>query len=52
MFLFEKSLIGVYCNGLYDLEEKHAMAEYKQTAQAKMLMSQISTRKRDQQLVK
>ena len=23
MFLFEKSLIGIYCNRLYDLGERH-----------------------------
>ena len=25
MFLFNKSLIGVYCNRLYDLEERHGV---------------------------
>ena len=36
MSLFEKSLIGAYCNRLYDLKERqdpfHAKAELKQTA--------------------
>ena len=45
MFLFGKSLIGAYCNRLYDLEKGmvpfHAMAEFKQTAQAKILITQI-----------
>ena len=45
MFLVEKSLIGAYCNTFYDLGERHgffhAMAELKQTVQAKILMSQI-----------
>ena len=45
MFLFKKSLIGTYWIRLYDLGQRHgpfhAMAELKQTAQAKILMSQI-----------
>ena len=48
MFLFKKSLIGAYCNRLYDLEERalfHAMAELKQPTQAKILMSQILIQK-------
>ena len=24
MFLFEKSIIGIYCNRLYDLKESHS----------------------------
>ena len=55
MFLFEKSLIGAYCNRLYDLKKGraffHAKAELKQTAQAKILMSQILIRKRGHQIV-
>ena len=51
MFLFEKSVIGAYCNRLYDLKESHspfhAVAELKQIAQAKILMSQILIRKRE-----
>ena len=42
MFLLEKSLIGSYCNKLYDL---------KQTAQAKISMSPILIRKRNHQIV-
>ena len=42
MFLIEKSLIGADCNGLYNLAKGmalfHAMAEFKQTAQAKIIM--------------
>ena len=45
MFLFEKSLIGVYCNRLYDLGERpatfHTVVELKQSAQAKVLMPPI-----------
>ena len=47
MFSFDKRFIGVYCNRLrYMTYGKgvapfNAMAELKQTAQAKMLMSQI-----------
>ena len=45
MFLFEKSLTGASWNKLYDLRERHgpfyAMAELKQTAEVKILMSQI-----------
>ena len=54
MFLFEKSLIGAYCNRLYDFKEKqgpfHAMAELKQTALAKILMSPIVIPKRAHQI--
>ena len=50
MLLFEKSVIGIYCNRLYDLKESHspfhAMTELKQIAQAKILMSAILIRKR------
>ena len=42
MFLFEKSLIDVYCNWLYNKEKGlaffRAMAELKQTAPAKILI--------------
>ena len=45
MYLFKKSLTGVYWKWLYDLGERHdpfhAMAELKQTAWAKILISQI-----------
>ena len=55
MFLFEKSLVGVYCNRLYVSKERHglfhAMAELKQIAQAKILMSQIFIRKQAHQIV-
>ena len=54
MFLFDKSLISAYCNRLYDLKKGmvlHAMAELKQTVQAKILMSQILIRKRAHQIV-
>ena len=55
MSLFEKSLIGAYCNRLYDLKERqdpfHAKAELKQTAQAKILMSPVLIRKRAHQIV-
>ena len=55
MVLFETSVIGVYCNRLYDLKERqrpfHAKAELKQTAQAKILMSPILIRKRAHQIV-
>ena len=55
MFLFEKSLIGAYCNRSYDLKKDsvlfHAKAELKQTAQAKILMSGILIRKRAHQIV-
>ena len=55
MFLFEKSVIGVYCNRLYDLKERqrhfHAKAKLKQTALAKILMSPILIRKRAHQIV-
>ena len=41
MFLFEKSLTGVYCNRLCDLGERHnffhAMAELKQNSAGKNL---------------
>ena len=53
MFLFEKSVIGTYCNRLYDLNMAksrapfHAMAELKQIAQAKIFMSKILIRKRE-----
>ena len=43
MFSLKKRIIGAYCNRLYDLGKRrgvfHAMAELKQTAQAKILMS-------------
>ena len=56
MFLFQKSVIGAYCNRLYDLEEGmapfDAMVELKQTAQVKILMSEISIQKRGYQIVK
>ena len=49
MFSFGKGLIGAYWISLYDLGKDmapfHAMAELKQTAQAKILMSQILIRK-------
>ena len=55
MFLFEKSIIGAYCNRLYDLSKGgapfHAKTELKQTAQAKILMSPILIRKRAHQIV-
>ena len=55
MFLFDGSLIGVYCNRLYDLKKSrvtfHAMTELKQTAQSKILMSQILKQKRAHQIV-
>ena len=55
MFLFENSVIGAYCNWLYDLKERqdpfHAMTELKQTAQAKILMSPIIIQKRAHQIV-
>ena len=55
MFLFEKSLIGAYCNRLYDLKKGsapfHAKAKLKQTAQAKILVSPILIRKRAHQIV-
>ena len=55
MFLFEKSLIGAYCNRLYDLKKAsapfHAKGELKQTALAKILMSPILLRKRAHQIV-
>ena len=45
MFVFDKSLIGAYCNRLYDSEENiaffYAIAKLKQTAQAKILVSPI-----------
>ena len=45
MFLLEKSLIGVYCNRLYDLRERHgSFLCYDRIiakAPAKILMSQI-----------
>ena len=55
MFLFEKSLIGAYCNR-YMTKRKgrtpfHAKAELKQTSQAKILMSSILIRKRAHQIV-
>ena len=28
MFLFEKSVIGIYCNKLYDLKESHSPFSY------------------------
>ena len=52
MFLFENRLIGAYCNRLYDLGEWHAIAELKQTAQAKISKSQILIRKPAHQIVK
>ena len=56
MFLFEKSSIGAYSNRLYDLGKGmvlfHAKAEFKQTAQEKILMSQMLIRKRAHQIVK
>ena len=55
MLLFEKSLIGAYCNRLYDLGKSrapfHATAELKQTALVKILISSISTQKRAHQIV-
>ena len=55
MFLLEKSLIGAYCNKLYDLNKGsvpfHAKAELKQTALAKILMSPILIRNRAHQIV-
>ena len=55
MFLFEKSVIGAYCNRLYDLKKGmtpfHAEAELKQTGQAKIVMSPILIRKRAHQIV-
>ena len=55
MFLFEKSLIGPYCNGLYDLKKGsatfHAKAELKQTTLAKILMSPKLIRKRARHIV-
>ena len=55
MFLFKKSLTVVYCNRMYDLKERHglfhAMAKLKQTAQTKILISQILMRKRAHQIV-
>ena len=51
MFLLEKSVIGTYCNRLYDLMESHspfhAVAELKQIARAKILMSQTLNQKRE-----
>ena len=48
--MFEKRLIGAYCNRLYDLREKqapfHAKAELKQAAQEKILMSPILIQQR------
>ena len=45
MFLFEKSIIGAYCNRLYESGERHgffyALAELEQTALAKILMPPI-----------
>ena len=56
MFLFEKSSTGAYWNRLYDLKKGrasfHAKAELKQTALAKILMSQILIQKRGHQIVK
>ena len=56
MFLLKKSLIGVYCNWLYGLGKGmahfHAMAYLKQTAQAKILISQILMQKWSHQLAK
>ena len=41
MFLFEKILIGAYCNSLYDLGQRHgpfhAVAELKQNTPGKNL---------------
>ena len=51
MLLFEKSLVGTYCNRLYNLKESHSpfscFGQIKQIAQAKILMSQILIRKRE-----
>ena len=53
MLLFQKSLIGAYCNRLFDLKKGmtpfYIKAELKQTALAKILMSLILIRKRDHQ---
>ena len=52
MFLFKKSVVGAYCNRLYDLKKGsapfHANAELK----TKMLMSPILIQKRAHQIVK
>ena len=54
--MFLKSIIGAYCNRLYDLKKGsapfEAMAELKQAALAKILMSPILIRKRAHRIVK